>query len=60
MGKCTSPTEEERKILCRNGIAPENVTVTFRSEGMICLMNYDTRDEITVYQSAEKKWDTYQ
>ena len=47
MTKYRVPTEEEKRIMRRNGIEPEGVAVIFRDE--------KTRDQITITQ-GEKKW----
>lgn len=52
------PSPDEEKILRRNGIDPDGVTVTLRSEDVIYLKRYKTGDEITVRQGL-RGWDTY-
>ncbi len=55
MTKFTQPTEEERKILERNGIDPDNCAVFHRTEDSICLLRYKTRDTIVIHR-GDKKW----
>lgn len=49
------PTEEEEKILERNGIDPKSVAVTYRGEGVIHMVYHKTRGEIILRQ-GDKKW----
>ena len=58
MGKPRALTDEEVKILRRNGIDPEGKSVTFRQEDSIHLINHHTRDDIVIYQ-GDRKWSTY-
>ena len=59
MAKYRMPTEEELAIIRRNGIDPDGVCVSFRSEDTICLLRYKTRDEIVIRQ-GDRNWKTYQ
>lgn len=43
------PTPEERKILEKNGINPENVVVKVHSEDRMHLFNLKTRHDIMIY-----------
>ena len=55
MTKYRVPTEEEKRIMRRNGIEPEGVVVIFRDEKTIHVVRHKTRDQITITQ-GEKKW----
>lgn len=60
MDKYRTPTEEERRIIERNGIDLERVpmAVTYRGEDVIYLKAYKTGDEISIRQGC-KKWESY-
>lgn len=60
MDKYRTPTEEERRIIERNGIDLERVpmAVTHRSEDVIYLKAYKTGDEISIRQGY-RKWENY-
>ena len=49
------PTQEEARIISRNGIDPDAVAVTFRDENTIRMLRYDTRDNITITR-GDKRW----
>ena len=49
------PDDEEIEILRRNGVDHEDVAVTYRDAKTISLLQYNTRDEITIKQ-GDKKW----
>lgn len=55
MTKYRVPTEEEKRIMRRNGIEPDGVAVIFRDEKTIHVVRHKTRDQITITQ-GEKKW----
>lgn len=48
-------TDEEKEILRRNGIDTNSVSVTFRKDDTIHLINHKTRDDIIIYQ-GDRKW----
>lgn len=50
-----APTQEEARIISRNGIDPDAVAVTFRDENTIRMLRYDTRDNITIMR-GDKQW----
>jgi len=50
MPKIDVPDEKEEQILRENGMDPHKYCVTHRSEDMICLRNYKTRDDITIHK----------
>ena len=56
--KYRMPTEAELEIMARNGISAEGVSVESRSETMIVLLKYKTRDQIYIVQ-GDKKWENY-
>ena len=58
MDKFRPLDEEEERIVRRNGIDPEGMSVTYRTTDLICLIRHKTRDEITIRQ-GERKWPTY-
>ena len=58
MSKYRVPTEEEKRILIRNGIDPEGCVVSHATEEAIYLLRHKTRDEIVVRQGC-RSWDTY-
>lgn len=49
MGKPRAPTRDELELMRRNGIAPESMTVTLRSDDALMLLNTKTRMEIVIY-----------
>jgi hypothetical protein len=49
------PTEEEERIIRRNGIDPDAVSVTHREDRSIWLIYHKTRDEIVIRQ-GERPW----
>jgi len=55
MPKIDVPDEKEEQILRENGMDPHKYCVTHRSEDMICLRNYKTRDDITIHK-GDRKW----
>ena len=55
MNKYRMPNKEEEEIIRCNGIDPEGVAVTYRDAKTIRLLQYKTRDEITIKQ-GDKKW----
>lgn len=57
MDKFRVPTEDEARIIRRNGIDPEAVSVTHRDERSIWLIYHKTRDEIVIRQ-GERSWAT--
>ena len=52
------PTKDEAEILRRNGINEDDVCVRLRQEHAIHLLNYNTRDNIVIFQ-GDKSWDSY-
>lgn len=60
MEKFRTPTDEERRIIERNGIDLQKVpmAVTYRSEDVIHLKAYKTGDEITIRQGC-RSWGSY-
>lgn len=55
MPKVTVPDEQEQRILRENKLDPDHYGVTYRDEKMICLLCYDTRDEVTI-RKGDRPW----
>lgn len=55
MSKYRVPDEEERRIIRENGIDPDAVTVSFRTETSIHLLYFKTRDEIVI-RKGDRPW----
>lgn len=55
MPKIDIPNEKEKRIMQENGLDPEVFCVTYRTEDMIVLRNYKTRDDITIYK-GDREW----
>ena len=55
MGKYRTPDEAEERIIRENGMDPERFAVQHRTEYAIVLLNYKTRDTVTIYK-GERKW----
>lgn len=60
MDKFRTPTEEERRIIQRNGIDLTKISVAVigRTEDVIFLQVHRTGDEVTIRQGL-KKWENY-
>jgi hypothetical protein len=46
--KCLPPNEEQRELLKRNNIDPNNLAVVYECDEYIIVMPYKTRNEITL------------
>lgn len=55
MSKYRMLTDEERKIAERNGVDPDCVVISIRSEDSMVLLNLKTRDTIAIFQ-GDRKW----
>lgn len=55
MPKIETPDEKTARILRENEMDPERFCVTFQDDTRICLRNYKTRDDITIYK-GDRKW----
>lgn len=55
--KCLPPNEEQRELLKRNNIDPNNLAVVYECEKYIVVMPYKTRNEITLrkFNKGERK-----
>ena len=49
------PTDKEIEIMCRNGVEPKGVAVTYRDDRTLQLLRFKTRDQITI-RMGDKKW----
>lgn len=50
MAKYTVPDEKEREIISRNGIDPDTVAVSHRTQDAIYLLVHKTRDTIAIHR----------
>lgn len=55
MGKYRTPDEWEERIIQENGLNPKQFAVQHRTEDAIFLLNYKTRDTVTIYR-GDRKW----
>ncbi|MGM9626970.1 MAG: hypothetical protein ACI3V4_02600 [Faecousia sp.] len=55
MPKVTVPDEQEQRILRENKLDPDHYGVTYRDDKTICLLCYDTRDEVTI-RKGDRPW----
>lgn len=51
-------TPWETRLLVRNGVVPEKVTVLLRTDSGIWLHREGSKDTFVIYQ-GDRKWDTY-
>lgn len=50
------PDEQEKRIIRENGMDPERFGVSYRDDTSIRLLNYRTRDYITIHK-GDRRWD---
>ena len=55
MPKIDIPDEFVSRIMQENGLDPDKFAVRFQDETRIVLVNYKTRDDITIHQ-GDKPW----
>ena len=55
MAYTTTPNEFEKQIMKENGIDPSNVGILYRSADCIRVLNYLTRDMITIWK-GDRQW----
>lgn len=55
--KVRVPELDEERILCENGLDPNEYAVTYRTEAEIYLLCYRTRDTVVIRKS-DMPWNT--
>lgn len=55
MSKPRGLDPQEERICRENGVDPDHVSVEYRGEDYIVLLNHRTRDNITI-RKGERKW----
>jgi len=55
MSKYKAITPQQAEILERNGVKADNVTVVHADEDCLRVMNFKTRDTITIHR-GDKPW----
>lgn len=55
MSRVRVPDETEQQIIRENGMDPKNFGVQFRDADCIRMLNYATRDIVTIWR-GDRKW----
>lgn len=55
MSRVRVPDETEEQIIRENGMEPSDYGVTYRDADTIRLLNYATRDIVTIWR-GDRKW----